>query len=36
MTAGAGRRRPRVVLLTGEPGSGKTGLGLDAVIAVAG
>ena len=25
----AGRRRPRVVLLTGEPGSGKTGLGLE-------
>ena len=25
----AGGRRPRVVLLTGEPGSGKTGLGLE-------
>jgi hypothetical protein len=27
--SGAGERRPRVVLLTGEPGSGKTGLGLE-------
>lgn len=29
MSDGVGRGRPRVVLLTGEPGSGKTGLGLE-------